>query len=332
MLISIAIPCYHSAKTLPFVVKEIQTVFLKRKEYEYEIILVNDGSPDDTFEVIEDLCAKDECITGINLSQNFGQSNAKMAAIPYVHGEVLITMDDDGQHPAEGIFDLVDKIIEGYDMVYAYFPDKKHSLFKRVTSGLNSFLLVLTKAKDSNLHISSYIAYSRFAIETMQKSQSPVNALGSYVRRLTKKVTDVPMQHRSRIEGKSNYTIKKMFRLWKNGITSFSTKALGLSIYLGCFCAITGFLYAVVIFVRKLLNPGMVLGYASTMIALLVLSGIIMILLGILGEYLGKIFLIMVRLPNYLVRDEIFNKYTFQYDQEMKRKMQNDKKNSNEME
>lgn len=309
MLISIVIPCYRSEKTLPDVVKEIQEVFENKSHYEYEIILVNDGSPDQTFEVIEALCEKDERITGINLSQNFGQSSAKMAAIPYVHGDILITMDDDGQHPAEGIFVLIDKILEGYDMVYAYFPHKKHSLFKRVTSWMNSFLLSLMKIKNSNVHISSFVAYSSFAIRMIQDSQSPVNALTSYVRRLTKRITDVEMEHRERASGKSNYTVKRLFHLWRNGITSFSTQALGLSIYLGCITAAMGFVYALIIFIRKIMNPGMALGYASTMIVMLVLSGIIMILLGIIGEYLGKVFLIMVHLPNYLVRDEIPNKY-----------------------
>lgn len=309
MLVSIAIPCYRSAKTITSVVKEIRDAFKQKKEYEYEIILVNDGSPDNTFEIIEKLCSEDNRITGIDLSQNFGQSSAKMAAIPYVHGDVLITMDDDGQHPAEGIFKLVNKISEGYDMVYAYFPNKKHSLFKKVTSWLNSRLLTLMNVKEKGLHISSFVAYSKFAIKMMQTSQSPVNALTSYVRKLTKRVTDVEMEHRERITGKSNYTIKRLFQIWRNGITSFSTQALGLSIYLGGGCAMAGFIYAIVVFVRKILNPGMLLGYASTMIAVLVLSGIIMILLGIIGEYLGKVFLILVKLPNYLVREEVPNKF-----------------------
>ena len=175
MLISIAIPCYRSEKTIRMVVEEIQTAFSMRAEYEYEIILVNDGSPDNTFKVIEQLCREDNRITGVNLSQNFGQSSAKMAAVPYVHGDVMITMDDDGQHPAEGIFDLAEKIQEGYDMVYAYFPHKKHSLFKRVTSWMNSFLLSLMKVKDKDVHVSSFVAYSAFAIKMIKNSRSPVN-------------------------------------------------------------------------------------------------------------------------------------------------------------
>ena len=131
------IPCYNSAKTLPIVVEEIDNEFKCKKDFEYEIILVNDGSPDSTYEVINDICKKNNRIMAINLSQNFGQSGAKMAAVSFIHGDILITMDDDGQHPAKGIFVLIDKILEGYDMVYALFSHKKHSLFKRVTSNLN---------------------------------------------------------------------------------------------------------------------------------------------------------------------------------------------------
>ncbi len=308
-LISISIPCYRSAKTLPFVVKEIQDVFSKQDDYEYEIVLVNDGSPDDTFEVIQELCQQDDRITGVNLSQNFGQSSAKMAAMPYIHGDVMVTMDDDGQHPAEGIFSLVDKIYEGYDLVYAYFPHKKHSLFKRIASWMNSTMLNLMGSKSSDIHTSSFVAYSSFAIKMIRESKSPVNALSSYVRKLTKRVTNVELPHRERVEGKSNYTLKKMFGLWRNGITSFSTQALSFAIYLGSIVAAAGFIYAGYVFIRRILDPGLVMGYASIMIAILVLSGILMILLGILGEYLGKIFLILVRLPNYMVRDEIPNKY-----------------------
>ena len=118
MLISIAIPCYRSGKNLEMVVDEIRSVFAQQEEYDYQIILVCDGSPDHTDEVIRKLCAEDKSIIGVLLSRNFTQSNAKMAALKYVEGDVLVYMDDDGQHPAEDIFRLVEKIREGYDVVY----------------------------------------------------------------------------------------------------------------------------------------------------------------------------------------------------------------------
>ena len=116
MLISIAIPCYNSSKTLPLVVEEIQQVFSIRPEYEYQILLVNDNSPDNTYEVIGRLCAQDSNIIGIDLSKNYGQASAQMAAIQYAKGDIVVYMDDDGQHPASEIFRLIEKIQEGYDL------------------------------------------------------------------------------------------------------------------------------------------------------------------------------------------------------------------------
>ena len=127
--VSIAIPCYNSAKTLSAVVDELRAVIRQRSEFDYQIILVNDCSKDDTFEVIRSLCQADDKITGVDLSRNFGQTVAKMAALPYVRGDVLVFMDDDGQHPADQIFALVDKVLAGYDLVYARFGHKHLSFF-----------------------------------------------------------------------------------------------------------------------------------------------------------------------------------------------------------
>ena len=130
MLITVAIPCYRSEKNLKAVVDEIREEFQKHSQYDYQIILVCDGSPDHTDEVIRDLCNADSRITGILLSRNFTQSNAKMAALPYVRGEVLVYMDDDGQHPPEDIFALTDKVQEGYDVVYAHLKINNNPVSK----------------------------------------------------------------------------------------------------------------------------------------------------------------------------------------------------------
>ena len=121
MLVTVAIPCYKSAKTLPHVVADIQNQFSLHKEYEYQLVLVNDGSPDQdaTFQTIETLCREDPRIVGVELSKNFGQAAAKMAALRYVQGDVLVYMDDDGQHDARGIFPLVQAVEAGADMAIA---------------------------------------------------------------------------------------------------------------------------------------------------------------------------------------------------------------------
>lgn len=124
MYVSIAIPCYNSSKTLPFVVKEIENAFIEHKDYEYQIILVNDGSPDNTYKVIKELCKNNPKILGVDLSKNYGQASAQMAAIQYIEGEIVVFMDDDGQHSANDIFKLINKVNNGFDLVFAHFDQK----------------------------------------------------------------------------------------------------------------------------------------------------------------------------------------------------------------
>lgn len=304
-LVTIAIPCYRSSKTIEGVVDGIVEQFENQTKYDYEIVLVNDGSPDNTFEVIHRICAKNPKVTGVNLSKNYGQSAAKMAAIDYVNGEFLVYMDDDGQHPADGIFPLIEKIQEGFDIVYANFVKKKHNAFKKITSDMHNAFLSHIGAKPKDVHLSSFFAMSSFCIEAMKTSGCPVVAVAAYLRQLTKKVTNIDMPHLERKEGKSGYTLKKLIALWKKSITSFNTKLLNYSMTAGYITGAIGLLFAVVIIIRKLINPHIAVGYASIMSALLILSGLIMFFINILGEYIGKIYLILCGLPPYKVREVV---------------------------
>ena len=138
MKITVSIPCYRSAKTLPYVVEQIKKTVAQRPSYSYQIILVNDCSPDNTFDVIRSLCQEDENIVGVNLSRNWGQATARMASIPYIEGDCTVFMDDDGQHPIDHLFDLVDKIEEGYDLVSADFSQKQTKFMNRFTSAISA--------------------------------------------------------------------------------------------------------------------------------------------------------------------------------------------------
>ncbi|MBR0516227.1 MAG: glycosyltransferase, partial [Eubacterium sp.] len=157
MLISICIPCYKSSKTLPKVYESVVEEFKKHPEHDYQFVLVNDGSPDATFAAIKEIAAKDEKVTGVDLSRNYGQVNAKMAALQYAKGDVICFMDDDGQHPAEGIFQLLAKMQEGgYDVVYAHFAKKKASFFKKLTSDLHNHIAEKMENKPKGVHRSSF--------------------------------------------------------------------------------------------------------------------------------------------------------------------------------
>ena len=295
--ITVAIPCYKSARTIGPVVDELRRVILSREGYDYQLILVNDSPGDDTFSAIAGLCKADEKIVGVDLSRNFGQTTAKMAALPYVRGDVLVYMDDDGQHPADRIFDLTDKVLnEGYDLVYARFPHKHHNVFKRFTSWLNGRVLEWNGSKPRGIALSSYCALSKTAIQALQQYKSPFPSMGGYL-------SHVP--HRDRIAGKSNYTLRKMMALWLTGFTNFSTVPLRLAAVLGLICALVGFITALAVVIRKLINPAIAAGFTTSIALQLGIGGVIMALPGLCGEYIGRIYMTVSNMPQYQVRQTL---------------------------
>ena len=302
MTVSVAIPCYKSARTIVPVVDELRRVFAARPEYDYQIILVNDYPEDDTFDVIESICRQDRKVVGVNLSRNFGQTVAKMAALPYVKGEVLVYMDDDGQHPADQIFRLVEKVQEGYDVVYARFSHKHHSAFKRFTSWLNGKVLELNGTKPKGITLSSYYALGPTAIAALRRYKSPFPSMGGYLAHVARRYANVEMEHRDRLEGQSNYTLRKMLGLWLTGFTNFSTVPLRFAVVLGTLFAGVGFLAAVVVVIRKILDPSIAAGFTTSIALQLGIGGMIMLLLGLCGEYIGRIYMTVSNMPQYEVR------------------------------
>lgn len=306
MKISVVIPCYRSENTIEKVVGEIKAEFLKQSKYDYQIILVNDGSPDNTISAIKRLCANDRKILGINLSRNFGQASAKMAAIKYIEGDIAVYMDDDGQHPASGIFQLAEKICAGYDVVYAAFPHKKHSAFKRFTSWLNKKVSVWVGNSPAGIRSSSFLAYSRFVVDSLKNYQSPFVSMGGYLMKITNKYANVELEHRDRLAGESGYTLKKLLKLWMNTFTNFTIVPLRISSLLGVCSAAIGMLFGFFVIIRKIIRPDISAGYSSTISVILFIGGIIMMMLGMIGEYLGRLYMTVSNAPQYAIR-EILN-------------------------
>lgn len=303
MLISVVIPCYRSVKTLPAVVNEIREEFAKRPEHDYQLVLVNDGSPDDTYGVIRDLCREDDKIVGINLSRNFGQASARMAALPYIQGDCAVYMDDDGQHPASGIFLLVEKLCEGFDVVYAAFPHKKHSMFKRVTSDMQKRIGEWAGTSPTGIRVSPFFVINRLMVEGLKKYQNPFPGIVSYLLRISTRHANVAIEHRARIAGRSGYNLMKLVRLWLNTITTFSIIPLRVSSVLGMLIGAGGLLTMVFLVIHKILNPSVVMGYTSLISVVLIIGGIIMMMLGIIGEYLGRMYMTISDLPQYYIRE-----------------------------
>lgn len=303
--ISFVIPCYRSEHTLENVVKEINDKMLQMKQEDYEIILVNDCSPDNTFEVIRSLCAKDKRIIGINHAKNFGQHAALMAGFHFVTGDVVVCLDDDGQTPANEVDRLLEKIDEGYDVVYAEYDNKKHSSFRNWGSHINKKMTEVMLGKPKELYISSYFAARRFIVDEMLNYKGAYPYVIGLVLRSTRNICNVPVNHRERAEGNSGYTIKKLLALWMNGFTSFSILPLRCASYGGGAIAFIGFIYAIYVIIRKLVDPTRMLGWSSLISVLLILGGLILLVLGMIGEYVGRIYISINNSPQYVIREII---------------------------
>ena len=304
-LVSFVIPCYRSEQTIGGVVEEINSTMADLPQYTYEIILVNDASPDNTFETIRDLCQKQSNICGINLAKNFGQHAALMAGFHYVHGEIVVCLDDDGQTPANEVGKLLNGIEEGADVVYARYTTKQHSAFRNFGSKVNELMTRVMLEKPKELYISSYFAAKRFVVEEMTRYQNPYPYVIGLVLRSTKKIINVEVTHREREVGTSGYTIGKLLNLWFNGFTAFSVKPLRLATVMGIASACVGFLYGIYTIIKKFVNPDVVIGFSALMAAVVFFGGLILLMLGIIGEYIGRIYISLNNSPQFVIRESI---------------------------
>lgn len=303
--ISFVIPCYRSEQTIEAVISEIETTMKTLQKYQHEIILVNDASPDNTFQVIRDLSQEYPHVIGINLAKNFGQHAALMAGFHYAKGDVVVCLDDDGQTPADEVGKLLDQIEEGYDVVYARYASKKHSTFRNLGSKVNELMTRVMLKKPKELYISSYFAARRFVVDDMVRYQNSYPYVIGLVLRATKNITNVDVKHREREIGASGYTLKKLLGLWFNGFTAFSIIPLRIATVLGCSVAMLGFLYGIYTIIKKIIQPDILMGFSSLMSGLMFIGGMLMIMLGIIGEYIGRIYISMNNSPQYVVRELI---------------------------
>ena len=307
--VSFVIPCYVSSHTISHVVQEVNEEMQRLQQYMWEFVLVDDCSPDDTFRAIRDLCINYPNIIGLSLARNFGQHAALMAGFNYVSGDFIICLDDDGQTPGEEVGKLLAKMEEGYDAVYARYDNKQHSVFRNLGSKINSKMTELLLNKPKNLYISSYFAVRRYIVDEMIKYDNAFPYVIGLVLRSTKHIANVDVKHRNRMEGASGYSVAKLLSLWMNGFTAFSVKPLRLASLLGVLLALIGFISTILLILNKLLHPAEVLlGWSSTMSVMMLIGGVLLIVLGIIGEYIGRIYICMNKSPQYVIREEIGNR------------------------
>ena len=303
--LSFVIPCYYSEKTVENVIRRIISTVEKDGRFEYEIICVNDGSTDGTFSVLKRCAEENFRIKAVDLSKNYGQHAALMAGFHYVTGDIVVCLDDDGQNPPEEMFRLIDKLEEGYDLVSAKYENEHKTFVRRMGTRVSFFMSEHLIGKPKNIDLNSYYVTRRYVIDEVIRYRNAYPFVHGLILRVTRNMANVVITHDERSEGSSGYSMKRLVSLWMNGFTAFSEKPLRLASFLGFFCALVGFAFAVYVVIKKILNPSVPLGYSSMMAVMLILAGIVMLMLGLLGEYIGRIYISINSAPQYVVKESI---------------------------
>ncbi len=305
--ISFVIPCYASEGSVALVMQEIRDTVAQRPEYDYEIVAVNDCSPDNVLEVLKAEAAADRKVKVIDLAKNGGRHCALMAGYHVAGGDYVACLDDDCQCPLDRFWDLMAPLESGKaDVAIAKYVKKKESGIKSLGSWVNDVGSTWLLDKPRDLHFSNFAVMRRFIRNQVIKYQNPYPYVSGLMFQSSSRVVNVVMEDRERTIGQGHYTLRKSLALLTNAFTSFSIKPLRLAIYAGCLCALAGFGYGIWTVVHRLLHPLIPAGYSSMMAALLFLGGMIMVLLGIIGEYIGRIYICINNAPQFVVR-QTFN-------------------------
>lgn len=307
--LSIVIPVYNSEKTIEEVVNEIEIAVSKlNSKYDLEIILVNDYSKDNSLEVCKNICKHKSFVKLISFSKNFGQHSALMAGIKIATGDYIISMDDDLQTPPAEMYKLIDELEKNnYDVVFAKYKTENKSMFRIFGTFVNNIMANALIEKPQSITTNSYFIMRKYITKEIIKYEHAYPYLGGLIFRVTQNTGNILIEHRDRKIGKSNYTLRKLLQLWFNGFTNFSVKPLRISSILGLFLSITGFIYLLIIIIRKIINPGIPAGWTSIIAVIIFFGGVQLLSIGLLGEYIGKMFLSINKKPQYVIKE----KYNF---------------------
>ncbi len=302
ILLSVLIPVYNSEKTIGRLVEGLIRNLCAF--YRLEIVLVNDNSADHSEEICVSLFEKyEQTVKFYSLSKNVGEHNAVMAGLNKVTGDYVVIIDDDFQNPISEVSKLVNAALKGqYDVVYSFYEDKKHSLFRNLGSWFNNKVANLMLKKPKDLYLSSFKVLNKFLVSEIIKYQAPFPYIDGIILQITDKIGKVMVEHSKRQEGRSGYTIGKLISLWLNMFTNFSILPLRFSVILGLIFATVGFILGVYSAIEKFSNPNMPVGFASLLVAISIFGGIQLIMLGMVGEYIGRIFLSLNKKPQYTIR------------------------------
>ena len=302
--ISFVIPCYGSEKTIEAVVDEIREIISKRNEFDYEILAVNDFSPDNVYGVLKTLAKSDSKVKVLNLAKNMNRPGAVMAGLNYATGDYIVIMDDDGQCPMNQFWELFKPIEDGHDVSIASYKKRKQSLFKNFGTFVNDRMTRFIINKPKDMQVTNFIICKSYVIDEIIKYDNPYPYFTGLLLRTTTDIVNVELEQRERFEGKSTFTFFKMLSMWINGLTAFSIRPLRISSFIGALSAFVGFVFGVVTIIRKF-TANIALGWSSIVSILLFIGGLIMLMLGMIGEYLGRIYISLNKSPQYVIKEKI---------------------------
>lgn len=302
--VSLVIPVFNAEASITSLVSKLFDEIPGK--YETEIVLVNDYSSDNSHHECLALYHKFKGrIKYLSLARNFGEHNAVMAGLNKAEGDYIIIMDDDFQNPVSEVVKLIDyAAANDYDVVYTFYDEKKHNWWRNMGSSLNNYMATLLLKKPKALYLSSFKCMNRFLVNEVIKYELPYPYIDGLILRATADIGTLKVMHEKRQQGKSGYTFKKLIKLWSNMFTSFSVIPLRISIYVGLFFAVTGLLFGLYSILEHLMVPGLPPGFSLTITAIFTFAGIQLISLGMIGEYIGRIFLSQNKQPQYTIKNE----------------------------
>jgi polyisoprenyl-phosphate glycosyltransferase len=304
MDLSIVIPVYNSEENLHELTRQlIDALHL----YSYEIIFVNDHSKDKSWDVIKEICNSNKNITGLDLRKNFGQDNAIMAGLSKVKGDYTVIMDDDLQHSPYDIPPLYNECQKGFDICYAYFSNIKQALWKNIGSRINGYIAEILIKKPQNIYLSPFMVIRKEVIKKVVEYDGPYPYIQGLLYNITDNITQIDTPHHKRFKGKSNFNFIRSFSLFLNLATNFSVIPLRISAFTGIISSLTGFLMIPYYFIRYFQGNYKFQGWTTIVILLLIFGGLILLSLGLIGEYIGRMYLKINHKPQYVIKEIITN-------------------------
>ena len=302
--ISVVIPVYNSEDNLPELSKQIKKSL---DSLTYELIFITDQSLDGSWVAITQLALKDESIIGINLRKNSGQDNAIFAGIQYSKGRYVVIMDDDLQHSPADILRLYEEIKKGYDLCYANFHNKKQALWKNIGSWFNGKMAEIFIGKPKNIYLSPFKIIRRDVINEVKITNYLYPYIDGLLFSITSNITQINVKHYDRFSGVSTYTFLESVKVFIKLATGFSVLPLRVASFVGFSTSVIGLLLSLYYISEFFLFNSAPQGFTTIVVLLLILGGITLMSLGVIGEYLGRIYLSINKNKSYTIKKELNN-------------------------